>query len=66
MESSEWDGKYVLGSYGSCSIWFGICCEIKKIDVVDSDRVGRSMVGNEYGEVGYIFIGYVNNNLKLR
>lgn len=65
MESSEWDGKCVSGSYGSCSTWPGTCCEIKKIDVVDSDRAGRSMVGNEHGEVGHIFIGHANNNLKL-
>ena len=41
-------------------------CKVNKIGMVDINRVGRNMIGNECGSVGHIIIGCDNNNLKLR
>ena len=53
-------------SFGGYSTWPGACSEVNKIGVVDIDRVGRNMIRNECGDVGHVFIGCANSNLKLQ
>lgn len=48
-----------------CSTWLGTCSYVNKIGVVDIDRVGRNTVVNTCGDVGHIFIGHANSDLKL-
>lgn len=52
-------------SFGGYSTWPGVCSEVNKIAVVDIDGVGRNMIENECGDVGHVFIGCSNNNLKF-
>lgn len=52
-------------SFGGSSTWPGVCSEVNKIGVVDIDGVGRNMIENECGDVGHVFIGCSNSNLKF-
>jgi len=48
-----------------CSAWLGTCSEVNKVGLVAIDRFGRNMIGNKCGDIGHIFIGHANSDLKL-